>query len=54
MSPDDTVRIRHMIDAIESALMFTQGRDRSSILWSTVKRALPPLPAQLKSIQLSE
>ena len=109
MPPDDTVRIRHMIDAIESALTFTQGRSRSDldtdqmllfalvraieivgeaaskvsvegraqmpdvpwgvivgmrnrlvhayfdidpdILWSTVKQALPPLLAQLKTIQ---
>lgn len=31
MSPDDAVRIRHMIDAIESALDFTEGRNRSDL-----------------------
>lgn len=30
MSPYDSVRLRHMIDAIESAQQFAQGRSRSS------------------------
>ncbi len=31
MSPDDDVRLRHMMDAIEAALRFTSGRERSDL-----------------------
>ncbi len=31
MSRDDTVRIRHMIDAIEAALRFAAGHSRSDL-----------------------
>jgi len=111
MRAEDSVRLRHMIDAAESALRFIQGRNRADldgdemllfalvraveiigeaagkvsdegrakvsqvpwavvvgmrnrlvhayfdidrdILWATVTQALPPLLAQMKSIQLS-
>ena len=31
MSPDDTIRLRHMADAAESALRFCQGRTRADL-----------------------
>jgi uncharacterized protein with HEPN domain len=31
MSQDDDVRIRHMIDAIEAALRFAKGRERTDL-----------------------
>lgn len=31
MSPDDDVRIRHMIDAIQAALRFAEGRERADL-----------------------
>jgi uncharacterized protein with HEPN domain len=31
MRPDDLIRIRHMIDAIRSAIRFTQGRGRDDL-----------------------
>jgi uncharacterized protein with HEPN domain len=31
MSPDDDVRVRHMIDAIQAALRFAQGRERADL-----------------------
>ncbi len=31
MSRDDEIRIRHMIDAVEAALRFARGRDRSDL-----------------------
>ena len=31
MSPDDAVRVRHMIEAMESAQQFVQGRSRADL-----------------------
>ena len=31
MSRDDAVRVRHMIDAMESALRFAKGRERADL-----------------------
>lgn len=31
MRPDDEVRIRHMVDAVETALRFTEGKDRQDL-----------------------
>ena len=31
MSPDDSVRLRHMIDAIEAAMEFAEGRSRQDL-----------------------
>ena len=31
MKPEDAVRIRHMIDSIQSAIRFTQGRKRQEL-----------------------
>jgi uncharacterized protein with HEPN domain len=31
MSPDDLIRLRHMLEAAESALSFAQGRQRSDL-----------------------
>ena len=39
MSPDDRVRLQHMVDAIDSALRFSSGRIRAA-----------PLREQLKAI----
>ena len=110
MSPDDRIRLKHMIDAIKSALRFAEGKTRADldtdemlrfarvqavqivgeaatrvsgqtraamplvpwadivgmrnrlvhayfdvdpdILWSTVRRALPPLLTQLEGVHL--
>lgn len=31
MKPEDAVRIRHMVDSIQSAIRFTQGRKREEL-----------------------
>ena len=67
MRADDGVRIRHMIDAAESALRFVQGRSRADLdsdemlcfaltraIWRTAQQAIPHLLGQLKAIQLPE
>ena len=37
MSPDDRVRLRHMVDAIDAALRFSKGRSRTpDIPWAAI------------------
>ena len=63
MSPDDRVRVNHMVEAIDAATRFLTGRSRIvgmrnrvvhayfdvdlNILWDTLTQSLPPLRVQL-------
>jgi hypothetical protein len=51
MSPEDEIRIRHMINATESALSFIGGRTRADLDTDLllVTQALPQILAQLRA-----
>jgi hypothetical protein len=50
MKPDDLIRLRHIAEALNSAIGFVRGRSRSDILWTIATEAAPELLAQIKPL----
>ena len=60
---DDSVRLRHMLDACREAVQFSQGRPRSDldsdridhdILWNILTQDLPPLMSAEQRLRILE
>ena len=51
MQKDDTVRLRHILDAAREALAFARGRSRADldIVWRTVEEDLPAMVSILET-----
>lgn len=51
-SPEDAVRLRHMLEAAEKVAAFTQHRSRGDldILWNIATHDLPALVTELKRL----